>query len=62
MKMTAQERIEEAHGIWELEIQRLFAFVECQAPVTLVMQALASTRQAYDHWKQVSKDALKYPA
>lgn len=56
MKLTPKERIEEAHGIWELEIQRLFAFVECQSPVTYLMQALSHTKLAYDNWKKVSKE------
>lgn len=59
MKLTPKDKIEEAHGIWELEIQRLFAFVECQAPVTFTMQALAATKLAYEHWKQVSKEVCE---
>ncbi len=54
-----KQRIEEARRIWELEAMRLVSFVECQAPVTFQMQAVAATKKAYEHWKEICKEVCE---
>jgi ABC-type microcin C transport system permease subunit YejB len=61
--MSPQERIEEAHGLWELAVQRVSAIAEATAlielqpggPVSqLLAQAVAAERDALEHWRAVS--------
>lgn len=56
--MDAQARIEEAHGLWELAIVRLAAFVEVGAPKEKVDEALAQERRAFKVWQAVSDHAV----
>lgn len=63
--MTPQERIEEAHGLWELAIARVSAMTEimCRLPhhdaiKDLLKDALAVERRTFEHWRSVSTKEL----
>ncbi len=53
--MSDRDRIEEAHGLWELEVARLCAFVEIGAGVAQLADASDRANAAFDHWQKVSK-------
>jgi hypothetical protein len=55
--MNAKERIEEAHGLWELEAVRLMAFVEAGASKEYLRAGAIAARRAFDHWQQISNAA-----
>lgn len=55
--MNARERIEEAHGLWELAIVRLAAFAETSARLEVLQAAISAERDAFNHWKLVSSQA-----
>lgn len=63
--MNARERIEEAHGLWELAIARVAAFTEIivstgkGASNALIRDAVVAERKAFYHWQEVSKLALQ---
>jgi hypothetical protein len=52
--MDSQAKIEESHGLWELAIVRLAAFVEAKAPQSMIDRALAEERAAFKVWQAVS--------
>ena len=65
--MDLLTRINEAHGLWELAVVRVSAFVEIAllfrkdglAPTkfyNLVWVAAREEREAYDNWKRVSRE------
>ncbi len=59
--MSPEQRIEEAHGLWELCVARvaamaeLLSYIEMQSP--LLSQAVKDERVAFSHWQNVSKEA-----
>lgn len=55
--LTPGERIEEAHGLWELAVVRLAAMVEADAPRGLLSGASADEREAFRRWREVSREA-----
>jgi len=54
--MDPGRRVEEAHGLWELAIARLAAFVECGAKPTQLAKASADERGAFENWQRVSRE------
>lgn len=63
--MTPQERIEEAHGLWEISVTRALAMVTERirtlardAILPQIQIALAEERAAFVQWVAISKDAL----
>lgn len=63
--MTPEQRIEEAHGLWELAAQRVCALAEL--PITedvalKIKEASIDERQALVQWQAVSKEALNVAA
>lgn len=52
--MDAREKIEEAHGLWELAIVRLAAFAEARVYAEMA-EAVAEERKAFKNWKRVSE-------
>lgn len=61
--MTPHERIEEAHGLWELAVQRVAALAEIavelgRVPVTM-HEAVVEERAAFRRWQDVSRKALE---
>lgn len=54
--MDPSTRIQEAHGLWELTITRLAAFVECGADPASLQQASKDEREAFTNWQRVSKE------
>lgn len=64
--MTDKERIEEAHGLWELAVARLSAFAEIGARLGLTdsvftdMLAAASLKEraAFAIWERISREAV----
>jgi hypothetical protein len=62
--MTDIERIEEAHGIWELAVVRLAAMVEISASgenAEAIRNASTEERRAFGVWRRVS-DEVCLPA
>ena len=59
--MTDREKIEESHGIWELEAIRLSAMCEAKAAPKLITQALVRERQAFFSWVEISNRAVEKP-
>lgn len=57
--MTPEQQIEEAHGLWELAIVRLATFVEAGAIGSKVDELVRKEREAFSHWEDVSRRALK---
>lgn len=64
--LSPRERIEEAHGIWELEVVRVAALAEAAARLTdarrlrpLLVAARAAERAAFHYWQVISAGALK---
>lgn len=49
-----QTAIEEAHGLWELAVVRLVAFVESGAGEGYINQALREERAAFKVWSDIS--------
>lgn len=68
MTLEPEHAIEEAHGLWELQVSRVAAMVEIlfddnTATVTSIqMETLRDAsddeREAFAHWQEVSKHAL----
>lgn len=63
--LPPRERIEEAHGLWELAAARALALAEAVVATDgkpsvheLMAEALVAEREAYTHWKVVSDEAL----
>lgn len=72
--MTPEQRIEEAHGLWELAVQRVCAMVEAIGQVehaalttrefepsdlvTKLIEASKAERKAYENWETVSYTEL----
>lgn len=54
LPVNDRERIEEAHGLWELAICRLAALVEGGAKRELIRRAVDGERRAFYHWREVS--------
>jgi hypothetical protein len=54
--MTPEQRIQEAHGLWELAIARLAAFAECGAKPARIAHASQAERDAFANWQRVSKE------
>ncbi len=59
--MTPQERIEEAHGLWEIAVTRALALATVErmnghgdAAAFVVRQALDAEQSAFEHWRSVS--------
>ncbi len=52
--MTDQEKLEEAHGLWELAVARLAAFVEAGVEGQKLLQATAEERRTFAHWQRIS--------
>ena len=58
--MSDQERIEEAHGLWELAVTRVAALAEAMAsigqpvPDALLHDAVSKEREAFAHWQRIS--------
>lgn len=50
------QRIQEAHGLWELQVARLAAFAEIGAPRKLMVSASRDERAAFANWQSVSRD------
>ena len=57
--MNPRERIEEAHGLWELAVARVAAFVEAGATSTQLNIAVAEERAAFKRWEFVSAQATQ---
>lgn len=55
--MNAKERIEEAHGLWELAVVRLAALAEAGAPKPSLLKAVKEEREAFAAWAAVSAAA-----
>ena len=55
--MDDQTKIEEAHGLCELAVVRLVAFVEANAMPDKVAQALQDEREAFKIWANASNRA-----
>lgn len=56
--LSDKEKIEEAHGLWELSAARLAAFVEVGALAERVQEASRDERNAFDHWQHISSQAV----
>jgi DNA-binding FadR family transcriptional regulator len=54
--MKKTQRIQEAHGLWELAIARLAAMVEADADRARIRIASTDEREAFRNWQRVSKD------
>lgn len=67
--IESSQRIQEAHGLWELQVARLAAMTEALSFVRLddsldtrgtyrqvLMQASADERAAFQNWQAVSKE------
>ena len=60
--MSPEQRIEEAHGLWELCVVRvaamaeLLSYAEMQSP--LLLQAVKDERAAFINWQKVSREAV----
>lgn len=52
--MTDRERIEEAHGLWEIAVVRLAALAEAGADKGLMKAAVLEERIAFGVWRHVS--------
>lgn len=58
------QRIQEAHGLWELSVARVAALVEVIEAVTiapskllwLLLEASKAERAAFENWQRVSKE------
>ena len=59
--MTDRERIEEAHGLWELAVARVAALVEAGARRKMLLEAVAIERTAFARWTRVSAIAVERP-
>jgi len=57
--MSPQERIEEAHGLWELAICRLAALAEAGRTREGLKDAIEKERQAFEHWRRISVEATE---
>lgn len=57
--MNGRERIEEAHGLWELAIVRLAVLAEARASSKLIAEAVKKERKAFEHWQAVSDEVTK---
>ncbi len=56
--MTQEQRIEEAHGLWELSIVRVAAFAEV-GMYKAMEAAIIEERKAFAHWQEVSRKILE---
>jgi hypothetical protein len=56
--VTPRERIEEAHGLWELAVVRLATLASVGAKPAIVNEAAQDERDAFAHWTAVSRRAL----
>lgn len=56
--MGPAERIEEAHGLWELDAARLAALVEAGASRDRLNAAHKEERASFAWWKAVSREAI----
>lgn len=56
--MSPTERIEEAHGLWEIDVTRLAALVEAGASRDKLNAAHKEERASYAWWKAVSREAV----
>ena len=54
--IATEQRILEAHGLWELAVVRVAAFAECGAKPLLLKQAVSAERDAFVNWQRVSKE------
>lgn len=52
---NAEQRIEEAHGLWELAVVRLAAMAESGASKRLVKNAVKAERKTFRNWQRISK-------
>lgn len=68
--MSPEERIEEAHGLWELAVTRVAAIAEVLSatprdmvvvPVDLLASAVKLEREAFACWQDVSREAIGAP-
>lgn len=50
------QRIQEAHGLWEMQIARLCGLVEGKADRKLLDSASKDEREAFRNWQRVSKE------
>lgn len=57
--MSPKERIEEAHGLWELTMVRLAAAVEFGVQHPLLGGLVDEERRAFAHWQAVSAEAVR---
>lgn len=53
--LQSSARIQEAHGLWELLVARLAAFVESGARPDQIAEASSAERAAFRNWQDVSK-------
>jgi len=54
--MQPAQRIQEAHGLWELQVARLAAFAEAGAERPRITEASKEERDAFHNWQTVSKE------
>lgn len=59
--MNDRDKIEEAHGLWELAIVRLAAFVECGAAKEVIREAIKDERASFYKWSDASNRATGKP-
>jgi len=59
--MDSRDKIEEAHGLWEMAIVRLAAMAELNAPAVLITRAVEEERAAFRNWREVSVVAVRMP-
>lgn len=58
-QLTPQEKIEEAHGLWELAVVRLATMAEVGVTHPLLRAAVDEERAAFAHWQAVSNAATR---
>ncbi len=54
--LFGKDRIEEAHGLWELQVARLAALVEGGVRGSLLKAASKDEREAFTNWQRVSRE------
>lgn len=57
--MTPREKLEEAHGLWELEIARLAALAEAGAKPAALAAASKRERDAFEFWSKTAREAIQ---
>ena len=55
-QIQAGQRIQEAHGLWEMQIARLCGLVEGKADRRRLDAASKDEREAFANWQRVSKE------